>query len=118
MSPSQKSWYSSGFDLWVMPYNSSWYSQIDWWTQFFLSQNLDKEAFNKGQTYVVDVRRYLPNKKLWVYPESLPIQDVITASQNLAQQMGLASVRVFSYNKVDSPDEKTSGLQWSIVTED
>ena len=116
MTQSASKWYSSGYDLWVVPYKSEWYSQMDWWCQFFLSRNLDEKQFNNGQTYIVDVRRFLPNKKLWIYPPTLDTKDLLISSETLAQNLGLGSVRVFCLSPCDPPDETKTGLKWSVVT--
>ena len=118
MSNSQHPWYSSGYDLWVVPYPSQWFSQIDWWCQFFLSRNMDVSQFKMGQTYVADVRRFVPNKKIWVYPAESKVEDVFAAAQNLAEQLKLTSVRVFALQDFPTPDEKTTNIKWSVVTTD
>lgn len=117
MSQSQQKWYSSGFDLWVIPFQSHWYSQVDWWSQFFLSKNIDETQFNNGQAYIVDIRRYLPNKKVWIYPPELDPKELIPASEKLALNLKLSSVRVFSHKPCEPPKESETKLKWSIVTD-
>ncbi|MCB0379166.1 MAG: hypothetical protein KDD33_11805 [Bdellovibrionales bacterium] len=111
----QQGSYSPGYDLWAVPYQSDWYSQIDWWCQFFISHNIDVGRLRAGEVFVLDVRRFLPNKKTWIYKPDLAPERVLETCVRLATDMAMDSIRIYAHDNIPLSDELQERFRWSIV---
>jgi|GEM_PF-4484017 len=53
--------------MWAVPYGSSLYKKINWWSGFLLSKYIDPEKIREGESFLTGTESFIPSKWTFVY---------------------------------------------------